>query len=108
MEMETVLKLTSILAIFLQSFFAFLVRNKKMLYKKEITSYLKNLYTWLPILSVTICGICFANSINGIPISIDLMDKKMVVHILSYTTLILSFFPVKILTELIINLRPSE
>lgn len=105
--MDEYIVILAILTIAIQYFFWFLVKNRRTLFPRYITSYIRNLYHWLFASSVLIFTFTFGKSILGVPLpDLDIIvEKTTLVYIVIYITILLAFFPIKILGELIYKME---
>ncbi|MBI1921272.1 MAG: hypothetical protein HYS23_09365 [Geobacter sp.] len=103
--MNSYLYLLAIITIAIQIYFSFLVKHSRQRASREITAYIKNLYEWLPKITMGLYAICFTKKFMSVPVEVPLIDAERVLFVAIFTTLLLSFYPLKLTANLIQKLK---
>lgn len=85
--------------------FSWIVGYGKQKANKEITEYIRSLYKWLPKVTGIMYVVAIAKKFLGLPIEISFLGAAPVLVITIFTTALLSFYPLKLINNLVRNLR---
>jgi len=103
--MDTTLTLTAIIVLVVQYFSSKIVIYVRAKHTREISKFIMELYQWLFKSTFFLYTLTFTGKIQWIPISLDISDIKLIIAITLYATILLLFFPLKLLWDKIIHFK---
>ena len=105
--MDSYVVVIAFLTLFFQGGFSLIVKHGKQKANREITEYIRSLYKWLPVVTGILYSAAIAKKLLGLPIEISFLGAAPVLVITIFTTALLSFYPLKLINNLIRNMRPT-
>jgi len=96
-----IIKLIALLILAVQGMSSWIVNALDKKNKIIVTGFIVGVYKWLFLSTLAIFTLVFSQKVSSIPFKIDFLDQTIVVYIISYSTILLIFFPVKLIKDAI-------